>query len=335
MNYFESQAILEQIIKSNDILINCHQGPDQDSVGSATALYQVLIKLNKKVTIICPDKVPGDCQFIPSSDKVQTVDFNWFDFSPYDLFLIVDSGDLPQVLKSRDISLPKITTIVIDHHLTNTRFGNINLIDGSISSAAEVLYQVFEDWKIDLDTPTAQSLLSGMIGDTGAFSYPKVNSQSFLIAKELMDKGADKDVAVLNIYRNIEFKKMQLWGEMIRNMQIDVENKFVWTTIPKASYNRYQLTESEKENAKSSFASMFMAIIKDTDFGFVASEDQEKVTSVSFRSRTGWDVSRLAMALDGGGHQYAAGAKIFDLSFTDAVNKVLAEARKLCYENKP
>lgn len=332
MNYFESQAILEQVIRANNILINCHQGPDQDSVGSATALYQVLAKMAKKVTIICPDKIPGDCQFIPLADKIQVVDFNWFDFSAYDLFMVLDSGDPPQVMKSRDISLPKITTVVIDHHLTNTRFGNINLIDGSISSAAEVLFRVFKDWVVDIDTPTAQSLLSGIIGDTGAFSYPKVNSQTFLAAKELMDKGADKDTAVLNIYRNIEFKKMQLWGEMIRNMQIDTANKFVWTTIPKASYDRFQLTESEKENAKSSFAGMFICIIKDTDFGFVASEDQEKVTSVSFRSRTGWDVSRLAVAFAGGGHQYAAGAKIFDLSFDEAVAKLLEKARELCHE---
>jgi len=136
MNYFESQAILEQIVKSNNILINCHQGPDQDSVGSATALYQILINMNKKATIICPDKVPNDCLFIPFADKVQTVDFNWFDFRPYDLFIVLDSGDPQQVLKSQDIKMSPVETVVIDHHLTNTRFGNINLIDGTISAAA-------------------------------------------------------------------------------------------------------------------------------------------------------------------------------------------------------
>jgi len=334
MNYFESQAILEQIIKSNNILINCHQGPDQDAVGSATALYQVISGLKKKVTIICPDKVPGDCKFIPFAEKVQTIDFNWFDFTPYDLFLILDSGDVQQVVNSRDTKLPSIKKVVIDHHLTNTRFGEINLVDGSMTSAAELLYRIIKDWNIEINTSTAQSLLAGMIGDTGAFSYPIVSGQTFLAAKELMDKGADKDTAILNIYRNIEFKKMQLWGEMIRNMKIDLENKFVWTTISKANYDQFNLTESERENAKSSFAGMFICIIKDTDFGFVASEDQDKITSVSFRSRTGWDVSKLAVALGGGGHQYAAGAKIFDLGFAEAVNKVLEKARELCHENK-
>jgi phosphoesterase RecJ-like protein len=149
-----------------------------------------------------------------------------------------------------------------------------------------------------------------------------------------LDKGANKDIAVLNIYRNVEFEKMKLWGELIRNLKFDRENKFVWTTISKANYDQFNLTESEKQNAKSLFASMFISIIKGSDFGFVASEDQDKVTSVSFRSRTGWDVSLLATALNGGGHRYASGAKVFDLSFEEAVNKVLEEARRLCNENK-
>ena len=145
MNYFESQAILEQIVKSNNILINCHRGPDQDSVGSATAMYQILTNMNKNVTMICPDKVPGDCQFIPFSDKVQTIDYSWFDFSPYDLFFILDSGDLQQVDRTPNLRLPPIKKIVIDHHITNTRFGDINLVDGSISSVAELVYRIFKD----------------------------------------------------------------------------------------------------------------------------------------------------------------------------------------------
>jgi phosphoesterase RecJ-like protein len=334
MNYFESQSILEHVVKANNILINCHRGPDQDSVGSATALYQVIAKMNKKVTMICPDKIPGDCQFIPLADKVQTVDYKWFDFSPYDLFLIIDTGDLYQLDRSPDLKLPAIKKIVIDHHITNTRFGDINLVDGSTTSAAEVVYRMLKDWNVEVDTQIAQCLMAGMVGDTGAFSYPMANSQTFQAAKELMDKGADKDTAVLNIYRNIEYKKMLLWGEMIRNMQIDTENKFVWTTVSKADYAKYNLTEAEKENAKSSFAGMFICIVKDTDFGFVASEEGEKMTSVSFRSRTGWDVSLLATALKGGGHRYASGAVVYDLPFNEAVSKILETARKLCHENK-
>src|ERR1035437_1276797 len=129
MNYFESQSILEHIVKAENILINCHRGPDQDSVGCATALYQVITKMNKKATIICPDKIPGDCQFIPFSNKVQVADYKWFDFSPYNLFLIIDTGDLYQLDRSPDLKLPPIKKIVIDHHITNTRFGDINLVD--------------------------------------------------------------------------------------------------------------------------------------------------------------------------------------------------------------
>ncbi|MGB6838902.1 MAG: DHH family phosphoesterase, partial [Microgenomates group bacterium] len=147
MKYKESRQIFKEIKGAGKIVINCHRGPDPDSVGSALALYQVLQSLDKEVEVICPDNLLDSYRFLRFSEKVKRINFEKFDFSSFDLFIVLDSADWGMVTGNISISQPDIKTIVIDHHRTNRGFGKINLIDSKASSTAEVLYLLFEDWE--------------------------------------------------------------------------------------------------------------------------------------------------------------------------------------------
>src|SRR3989338_6100601 len=97
MYYQQSLQILKTIKQSKNILINVHRNPDLDSIGSATALYQALIKISgKKVTLVCPHEIPENFKFLKGADKVEVIDFmnfkNFINFTNSDLFLILDSG---------------------------------------------------------------------------------------------------------------------------------------------------------------------------------------------------------------------------------------------------
>jgi bifunctional oligoribonuclease and PAP phosphatase NrnA len=324
MNYKFSNEILIKIKKADKILINCHRGPDPDSVGSALALYAVLTKMGKEVNVICSDAIPVDCKFLPFSEKVVKENFYQFKFSDYDLFVLLDSGSWEMASGKKEIPLPKIPMITIDHHATNDGYGNNNYVDNKKSSTAEMLYLIFEDWKIKIDKDIAQLLLTGIIADTGVFEYPGVTPQTLEIAQKLMEKGADKDLAVLNIFRSVPFDQMKFWGEILRRMEIDEEYNFVWAAIPYTLYEEF----GKPLGAKDSAASYFAPIVASTDFGMVMVETEEKLLSVSFRSRTGYDVSKLAQKFGGGGHITAAGARIKDLNFDEAVIKVLETVRK-------
>ena len=89
MNYKESILILEEIKKSEKILINCHRGPDSDSVGSALALQEILQIMEKDVEVVCPSDIPEDLLFLSEAKNIRRVNFTSFDFSEYDLFLIL------------------------------------------------------------------------------------------------------------------------------------------------------------------------------------------------------------------------------------------------------
>jgi len=331
MNYKGSSKILEEIKKANKILINCHRNPDPDSIGSALALRRVLINMGKQVEVICPsEELFVNVGYLKDYKKIQKgIDFSIFDFSKYEIFITLDSSSWDMVTDTKDFAPKGITTIMIDHHLTNNMYGDLNLVDNKVTSVGELLFSVFEDWKVEIDKETANCLMTGIVGDTGAFRYPGSNERTFQVASKLIGLGADKDRAIHKIYRSEPYKLIKFYGEVLARMKIDQSRKFVWSAIPFEVYKKL----GKPATAKESSASLFAQVVKGTEFGFVALEEKKGKLAISFRSRTGFDVSPIAEELGGGGHKSAAGAKIVGLPFDKAVEKVLEVARKYAERN--
>ncbi len=325
MNYKESQNILSEVKGAGKILVNCHRGPDSDSVGSALALSKVVRAMGKEVLVVCPSDIPEDLMFLEGSKEIKKIDYSTFKFSEYDLFLAIDSSNYSMMSGSRDLVQPRdIPFIVMDHHLSNDEFGKINLVDKEITSTGELLYHVFEDWGVGIDASAAQCLLTGIIGDTGCFQYQNVGDRTLTVAADLIKLGANKEEIIYNIYRNISFSEVKLWGKIIEKMEIDKENRFVWSVLSILDYQNVLGIDSAKEDA----ANLFFPIVRDTDFGIIMEERDDSTLSVSFRARSDFDVSAIAKEVGGGGHKAAAGARIEGLPFDEAVEKVLAAARK-------
>ena len=150
MNYPESQAIKQKIDSSQRILVNMHHNADADSVGSALAMARVLRSFGKEVKIVTPTALSANLQFLLKDDKVDVVEFSQFNFTAYDLFIVLDSSSWPRVCGSGDLPLPQIPFFVIDHHKTNQKFGEINLVVPDAAANCEVLYFLFQDWNIEL-----------------------------------------------------------------------------------------------------------------------------------------------------------------------------------------
>ncbi|MDO8609972.1 MAG: DHH family phosphoesterase, partial [bacterium] len=186
-NYIQSGMILERLKESKNILLNCHVGPDLDSIGSATAMYEVLKGWKKKVTIICPSIIPEKFKLLNHCSEINTVDFSKFDFSTFDLFLVLDTSSDNRITGSKEINLPKnLERIVIDHHITNEYKGEVNILDVNASATTEILFRVFQDWNITITPDMATALYSGMAGDTVFFKYLINPRKLFSIMTELL-----------------------------------------------------------------------------------------------------------------------------------------------------
>jgi len=326
MNYKESTKILEKIKKADNILLNCHRGPDPDSIGSTLAMKLVLEQMGKSVDVICPTKsISKQTDYLTGYKEINLgADFYNFDYTIYDLFITLDTPNvslLTGVDKSLDFNIP---TVVIDHHYISLLKGEINILDDKATSVGEMVYLISEDWKVKLDKEIAECLLTAIIGDTGSFAYPHVTPKTLRIAADLMDLGADKNMIVTRIYRSENFHILKFWSEILEKMEIDNENRFVWAFIPYSTYKEYEHIEDVK--AKS--ASLFAPIVEGTDFGFIAIEEAPNLMSISFRGRTDFDTSAIARELGGGGHKASSAVKIEGLDFDEAVEKVLTAVRK-------
>ena len=331
MNYAESKIILAEVKKASRILLNCHRDPDPDSFGSALGLYSVLSKMGKNVRIVCPTEVFKETvDFLDNFKKIEHIDFSKLDFSKHDLFIMLDSGSWEMVSDLRDFVPPKIPTVVIDHHLTNSKFGTINLVDVKTTSTAELLYLVLKDWGVKLDGKEATALLTGILADTAAFRYPGSGIRTFKVAQELIALGADKDGAMLHLFSSTDFNLLKGWGELMVNAKLDKENKFYWVAV---NFEKY-VQMGALPDLKDSFASNFGQVIKGTDFSVTMLEVEPKKLSVSLRSRSGFDCSKIAVSLGGGGHRAASGCRVEGLAFDKAVEKVLKTAKKIANENK-
>jgi len=307
-NYPLSKSILKEIKKANKILINVHRNPDLDSIGSATALYQALIRMGKKVILICPHEIPENFRFLKGTDKVKTVDFSSFDFSLYDLFIILDSGSYDIVTGSKEVKLSDIKKIVIDHHRTNL-FNNVEIkLYDELSATCEIIYQMLIDWGVGIDKDMATSLFSGIAGDTVFFKYGGNTKLTFKIATELLNLGADKSKLIDQAFDSFDFGLVKLIGETLEKMEKETSpaGEFIYSIIDYQTYEKY----GKPKGARELVADFFARSIKGYGFGIIIFEVEKNVFSLSFRSKENVDVSEIAKKLGGGGHKCAAGATI-------------------------
>lgn len=322
MNYSESLEILKKINDGKSVLLNCHHNPDADSVGSALGLAYGLIEMGKSVKVICPSRVPKRFDFLTQKMPVEYVDFTSFDYFPYDLFITLDSSSWNRVSGGMGIKKADIFMICIDHHKTNQKYADINLVDPDISSTSELLYQLYLDWSIDIfklenAREIATCLFAGILGDTGGLRYAEANEKTYEIASTLM-KVASKDEIVFNLFQRYEINTIYYWAYILSKIRLDEERKFVYAFIDKEEYQKY----GSIEGAKGELADIFFSSIERSEFGLIAVEEAEGNVALSLRSRSGFDVSEIASRLGGGGHRWAAAGRIRDMSFEEAKTKI-------------
>ncbi len=325
-----AKQIWSLIQAADSILLHLHPGPDPDSVGSSLAMYHILSAAGKKVTLIKGDSdLPADFSLLPGFEHIVKNNFFELDLDAYDLFLILDSASLGMVSKVAEVSFPeKLKTVVIDHHISNRGFGDINLIDSSAPATAAVLYNLFTIWPVEITPSVALCLFVGLYGDTGGFRHPGTTEQTFLIAaklvaicpdfpKVLSELGAQNTPGQIK-FRSLAYSLVEVLG-IGRVALIAVDHKQLLNN---------NLTRDDAENQE---LPNNLISVKDWLIGISLLEKEPNETYISFRSRAAdsYNVSKVAERIGGGGHPPAAGA-LFRGSATEA-KRVVEQALRDVY----
>lgn len=319
---FEKQAKkAEKLIQgSQRILVSLHRRPDGDSLASCLAVYDYLASLGKKVSLISPSSIPQNFNYLPNFEKIGRGDI--FDLNLKDFDLIINL-DIPNFgFMTEKIEPPTLEydcgVINIDHHQTNQKYGEVNLVKADSSSTCEVLYDLFLNWGVKIDPELSEIILAGIVSDTGVFQYPNVSDETLKKASELIGTGADLRKIIFNFTRRKDFEEMKFWGLALQNLSLSKSGRYVSVLISHKEFEKNHFTASYHESA----AGMFLQVLEGTDFGYILVEDKPRGFHGSLRARTDFDVSQVAKALGGGGHKGAAGFTLSNCSLQKAQDKV-------------
>ncbi len=286
--------IRELLHNADNILLTSHIRPDGDAIGSLLGLGLALMATGKDVQMVLADGLPATFKHLSGADQVLT-DAQ----QDYDLAVTVDCSDLERTGGTLGERQPDIN---IDHHITNLNYARHNLVEDKAATAS-IIAEHLKDWDLPITTPAAEALLTGIITDTIGFSTSNMTGSCLRTAAMLVDRGANIHELYNQALGTRSFSETKLWGIGLGRMQR--KGRIVWTT----------LTEEDKKLANftgkgSADIVNLLTEIRDADIAIVFLESGDETIKVSWRAKTPYDISNLAVSFGGGGHPAAAGADI-------------------------
>ncbi len=292
-------TILEAIKKAETIVILTHEIPDGDAVGSSLSLAIALEKINKKVDIIIPD-YPQIFNFLPEIDKIK----NKTDIENYDLAIALDCADSKFLCGYKKYFGNAKTKIVIDHHSSNTMYGDINFVNPAMPACCQVLIAMFQYFKIEINKELATCIITGIITDTGGFCYG-TTAETFEFAADISRLG----VNISEIFKYaLKIKSREAF-----ELNKIATNRLEYLEDGKITFTYITEEDIIKVNAKQGDHEGIVDIgknIENVEVSIFLHAVPEKGYKLSLRSVERVDVSKIATVFGGGGHKKAAGAYI-------------------------
>ena len=295
----EFDSVSELIKKHDKILIISHQHPDADTIGANLALSQLISgHFGKKTVSACADVLPVSLMFLSGSEDIQMKT----NMNEFPLVITVDCSSEDQV----KFSLNKKSTIInIDHHASNTKFGQINIVDPESASTTEIIFRFFELLNVPLTPSIATYLLAGLYNDTGSFMHSNTSADTYLAASKLLEAGASYSRIVQNLFRTKSIGQLKLWGKVLLNAKMTKNG----TLASKVTSQDFKETDTSPPDL--SGVINYLNAASESSMSILLAEDMKGNVKGSLRSgEKGVDVSEVCGQLGGGGHKKAAGFTI-------------------------
>lgn len=310
------ESIKEKIDESNSIVILTHEHPDGDAVGSSLAFMHALKKIGKNVDVIIPG-VHRMYSVLPGFEEIKEAcadDYN------YDLCIALDSSDLERLHVCRSIFEKTKNTIVVDHHITNQNFGDVNYVNAVASSTCQNLLVVFAYMDIAISKDIASCIYAGILTDTGGFRY-NVQTETFEFVSMLLETGIDNVKIYRNLFDLTSLPRTKLLGRALDRLELLCDNKVAFTYITKQDEEECGTTDGDQEGIVN-----YGRNIEGVEVSIFVRELEDK-RKISLRSNEYLDVSLIATKYGGGGHMKAAGIGT-DMSLEVIKQTLISEIEK-------
>ena len=297
----------EALENSGNVVVTCHKSPDGDAAGSNLALKLILDKLGKKATVVTPDNVPEDMAVLYFANMAAAVGYALC-FVLLVLICCLDFNGLSRLADMRElVANAKCNKLMVDHHINPEPICNPILSYPQMTSTCELLYRIlvaigYSDM-IDLDVATC--IYTGMMTDTGNFSYNSNHAELYIIVADLVRRGVDKDrIYKLTLGTSSEARMRLNCYAIAEKMRLFPSHKASLTILDKRDLRKfnYQVGDTEAlANMPLAIPMVVWSVFFREERGFV---------KVSMRSEGDFHVNTLcAKYFNGGGHANAAGGE--------------------------
>lgn len=314
----KEKNIYKTISKYDTIVIARHIGPDPDALASQLALRDSIRLTFPKKKVYAIGAGVSKFKYIGLLDKTE-------EFGPDALLIVVDLPNISR-LDGTKIELFK-EVIKIDHHPFIDKMGKLELIDENASSACEVIANLIFNTKLKMNEKIAEQLYIGITTDSNRFLIPSTNYKTFELVSKLT---REYKLNLNDIYNNIYERPLnehRFQAFLLLNLTI-TENGFAYLKITDEMIEEYGVDSSTASNLVNNFNYIKEVLA----WAFVSYDKQTEIYKLNLRSR-GPVINDIAAKYDGGGHKYAAGARIRKQEDIDNLLKELDEACKN-YQNQ-
>ncbi|WP_286975447.1 DHH family phosphoesterase [Acetomicrobium sp. UBA5826] len=301
------KEILNAILTKKTWAIFVHERPDGDAIGSGSAFYSWGMALGKRCIWGGTHPMPKAYGYLPFVEEYQVMNFvPDVVREPDTAIIVLDTSNLERTVQGI-LDLYDSTLIVnIDHHMDNQRFGRLNYIDTSSSATAEIIWDLLNDSKLPIPKDARIGIYTGIITDTGHFTYSNTTPKSHLIAQDVLSSGINPEQIFRYIYASRRLEGLKLWGLAFMRAFSTPDGKAVVSWLKKEDFEKLNADPYDSEGIVNQLLYVKGAIIS-----ALMTEGEDGEVRVSFRAVTSVSVRELAQKWDGGGHPQAAACKIY------------------------
>ena len=301
--------------RADKIVIVSHVSPDGDAIGSSLGLYHFLDSQDKIVNVIVPNAFPDFLKWMPGSKDILLYD-RYQEFADKlimeaDVICCLDFNVLKRIDEMSDIvAASPGRKIMIDNHLYPEDFCRITISHPEISSTSELVFRLIcrMGYFSDISKEGAECIYTGMMTDTGGFTYNSNNREIYFIISELLSKGIDKDDIYRKVYNTYSESRLRLMGYVLSNMKVYKDYNSALISLTKEEQGKFDYIKGDSEG----FVNIPLSI-KNVCFSCFLREDTEKkMIKISLRSVGKFPCNRLAAEFfNGGGHLNASGGEFY------------------------
>lgn len=306
----EIQEFWSLIEKSEKILLINHIRMDGDAWGSLGGLMIVLKNMWKVVRAINDDNVPNIISFLGNTDFIEP-DLDVKNYDP-DIIISLDASDTGRLWKSYETwknTFDEKIFIVIDHHISNPWFGNINIIDAEASSVCEMMADIIQELKLDTYmTPEAATFLYMWL-QTDSNMYFNTNTRPGTLRAwaYLMEQWADFRLPISELYKKRTKSMIQVWQHAFQYLTYHYDDTVCWCVLSRAGLESLWLKESQISECFKGLISEILINIDGINIAYLLYPLDDGENKISMRSKAWYNVAEICETFHWGGHKQAAG----------------------------